>query len=113
MKTTDFRTGGFFDGMSFSVEHDDIRGKWFKMTDEVKRTYVDELMNMINEHFSRRNASCDRFKTTVEDMDKHCEEWQNIYAENKQKFVGYRNRHSEEYFSRGGISVRWDLDSDF
>ncbi|HKJ81898.1 MAG TPA: hypothetical protein VJ954_07735 [Ignavibacteriaceae bacterium] len=92
MRTGNFGMGGFFGRMPFGFGHEDIREKWSEMTEDEKKSFVEEQVNLMNEHgFGNNEFFSGRGKVTIEDMDKRCEEWQNKSPEEKADFVKQRN----------------------
>jgi hypothetical protein len=99
METNNWGMGGFFGRAHFGFGHEDIRAQWSKMTDEEKKVAVEERINRMNELFAKKSDSSTRAgKITVEEMDKRCEEWQALSAEEKEAFVTKRNQWTEHAF---------------
>jgi predicted Fe-S protein YdhL (DUF1289 family) len=99
MKTNNWGMGGFFARSPFGFGHEGIRAQWSKMTDEEKKAVVEERINRMNELFAKNSDSSTRGgKITVEEIDKRCEEWQTLSAEEKEAFVKKRNRWAEHAF---------------
>ena len=99
METNNLGMGGFFGRTPFGFGHDDFRAKWSKMTDEEKKVAVEERINRMNKLFDENGDSATRGgKITVEEMDKRCEEWQTLPAEEKKAFVTKRNQWTEQAF---------------
>ena len=99
METGNFGMGGFFAGRHFGHMHKDLRVKWSKMTEEEKKSFVEDQVNFMNEHFSEDNEFFFRkAKLTVEDMDKRYEAWQKKSDEEKAEFVDKRNKKMEHIY---------------
>lgn len=99
METNNWGMGGFFGRIPFGFGHEDIRAQWSKMTDEEKKVAVEERINRMNELFTENSDSSTRGgKITMEEMDKRCEEWQTLSAEEKKAFVTKRNQWAEHAF---------------
>lgn len=93
MKWNEFGARGFFGGMPFGAEN--MHEKWSKMTEEEKKTLVEERVNQMNELFAKGEEH--RRELTVDAIDKRCEQWMAMSAEEKETFVNERKERIQQF----------------
>ena len=103
MEAKNFRMGGFFGRMPFGFSGEGFREQWSEMSEDEKKTFIEERVNFINEQVSGDDGFFfKKGEISVEDMDKRYEAWKKKSTEEKEAFVKQKNERMEHFFNRKG-----------